>query len=76
MALVEEEVIPLESAAPKEDEEPPPSPPKLEKQPRVNWREKVECPGCSRLMSKHTLDFTHVCKGPKPERPPATRRAA
>ena len=75
--IVEEEVLPLDEA-PQEPPEPPPeeappSPPKLERQKAVDWKEKVACEGCGRVLSKHTLEFTHRCKGPKPAKAPRAR---
>ena len=68
--LTEEEVVPLGEEV-EVLQEPPPPP--LEKQPKVDWKEKVACVGCQRLLSRHTLEFTHQCKGPKPEKPPRAR---
>ena len=75
MAIVEEEVMPLdEVAAPREEpEEAPPSPPKLEREKAVAWKEKVACGGCGRVLSRHTMELTHKCKGPKPAKAPRAR---
>ena len=78
MAIAEEEVLPLDEAAqkegpPPEEEEEPPPPPKLERQRAVDWKEKVACEGCDRVLSKHTLEFTHQCKGPKQAKAPRAR---
>ena len=75
MAIVEEEVMPLDEVAQpaQQSEEAPPSPPKLERQKAVDWKEKVACEGCGRVLSRHTLEFTHKCKGPKPAKAPRAR---
>ena len=74
--IVEEEVLPLGEAPQEPPEQPPeeaPPPPKLERQKAVDWKEKVACEGCGRVLSKHTLEFTHQCKGPKPAKAPRAR---
>ena len=66
MAIVEEEVLPLDAEAA-------PEPPKLERQKAIDWKEKVACPGCARVLRRHCLEFSHQCKGPKPEKQPRAR---
>ena len=79
MAIVEEEVLPLdEKAAPPEAQaeaqaEAPPEASKLERQPAVDWKEKIACQGCGRVCSRHCIEFSHRCKGPKPEKQPRAR---
>ena len=76
MAIVEEEVMPLDEVAAQPEQQPeeaPPSPPQLERQKAVEWKEKVACEGCGRVLSRHTLEFTHTCKGPKPAKAPRAR---
>ena len=73
MALVLEEVPELASESP--EEIPKPDKPDTKEKPakkaeveKINWKEKVPCPGCSRLLSRHTLEFSHQCKGPKKQK--------
>ena len=89
MALVLEEVPELPSESPAKDDtsdapdipqEPPSTPAKAAKvaktetpKARTDWKEKVPCPGCQRLLSRHTLEFSHQCKGPKKEKPSRAR---
>ena len=89
MALVLEEVPELPSESPAKDDtgdtpgvpqEPPRAPPKevrvkadTGKASKIDWKEKVPCPGCQRLLSRHTLEFSHQCKGPKKEKPSRAR---
>ena len=82
MALVLEEVPELPSESPEEIQKPdkpdtkadkPAKESRARKVPEVvpektNWKEKVPCPGCSRLLSRHTLEFSHQCKGPKKQK--------
>ena len=88
MALVLEEVPELPSESPEEipkSEKPDTPDNKPVKQPRAprkvpeavpektDWKEKVPCPGCHRVLSRHTLEFSHKCKGPKKEKPSRVR---
>ena len=75
MSLVLEEVPELSSESPPESEKPDThdKPPRARKpveeaREKVDWKEKVPCPGCARLLSRHTLEFSHPCKGPKKEK--------
>ena len=79
MALVLEEVPELPSESPEEIQKPDKPDTKADKpakEPRArevapektHWKEKVPCPGCSRLLSRHTLEFSHQCKGPKKQK--------
>ena len=71
MALVEEEVLPIDTAQEVREEEPPA---KLERQAPIDWKEKVACESCAKVLSRHSMEFTHKCKGPKPEKQSRARR--